>query len=382
MVVYRLEKIKMKEKTAELIARYLAGESSSRDEHLLNEWLGENSGNLKEFSEREKLWNAFEIALNRKKVDTQAAYRKFKAFTDQPGTRKLNNSGGIAAMTRTTLKWAATGIIFLAIGSVITYFIISTIDFHENELSEIVIPNGSRGNITLTDGTTVWLNAQSRLSYSRSFGKRDRTVYLEGEGYFSVSKDHHSPFTVVTSQLNIVALGTSFNVKSYPSEDIIQATLVSGSLLVSRSEHERGVILEPKQQITYYKDSGELGPASETIKPGDAAAIGDDAATGRRDPLPESKIILRRGVDPEIFTSWKDNRLIFDNESFESIAVKLERRYGARIIIMDEEINNKKFKGQFDEITIEQALSALSFASPFNYRIKHDTIYITSQDRK
>jgi transmembrane sensor len=367
----------MESKIAEIIARYLAGESSPGDGQLLNEWLGENSRNLDEFTEREKLWNAIEIVLNREKFDAGTAYDKFKTLTEG---RSLKPRDPVKFITiaRATMKWAAIGIIFLAIGSVLTYLILNAIDYNDNKLSEVVIPGGSRGRITLNDGTTVWLNAESSLSYSRNFGNNNRTVHLEGEGYFTVAKGHNSPFTVVTSQLEIVALGTSFNVKSYPAEDIIQTTLVSGSLLVSRSEHERGVVLEPNQQITYYKETRELGQAVERIEPSGETAV--PAVEGRA-PLPESKIILRRGVDPELFTSWKDNRLIFDDETFENIAVKLERRYGAKIIIIDEEIKTKKFKGRFDEITIEQALSALSYASPFKYSIKHDTIYISNRGR-
>jgi ferric-dicitrate binding protein FerR (iron transport regulator) len=90
----------------------------------------------------------------------------------------------------------------------------------------------------------------------------------------------------------------------------------------------------------------------------------------------QKNIILTKQVNPEIYTAWKDNLLVFENESFESIALKLERRYGASIVFTDNEIKNYIFSGKFPEISIDRALKALQYASPFNYSIKNDSIYI------
>jgi transmembrane sensor len=370
----------MKKKITDIIDRILAGESSAADEIFLNEWLGENSDNLEEFAGREKLWNAIEIALKREKFDTGTAYMKFRSLINKPVRSNMPNQGRTKKLIRKTLRWAAIGLILLSAGSISTYMVT---DFITNkrmtEQFVVKVPSGSRGNVTLADGSTVWLNAGSTLTYAQGYGSNERTVYLEGEGFFNVAKDRSKPFTVITSQLEIVALGTSFNVKSYPEENIIQATIISGSVMVSRNEHksyEKGVVLEPNQQITFLKDSGELSLAreQEIIQDKEVTSSAEKTNTDTREA---PKIILRKIIDPEIFTSWKDNRLIFDNEPFENIAVKLERRFGTRIIIKDEEIKKKKFTGRFDEVTIEQALGALKFASPFEYQIKHDTIFIT-----
>jgi transmembrane sensor len=266
--------------------------------------------------------------------------------------------------------------ILIAAGSLSAYLIIGRNPPGLNhEPYEINVPAGSRSNVILADGTRVWLNAGSRLTYSQSFGITDRTVYLEGEGYFTVRGNLPDRFRVVTPQLEFVALGTSFNIKSYPQENFAQATLISGSLLVNRNLYknlEKGIVLEPNQQITYYKQSGNL----------EVKATGSREAPDRIDPVTsreKPRIILSKGIDPEMFTAWKDNRLIFDNEVFENILVQLERRFGVSITILDDEIRSKRFNGRFDEITIEQALGALKFASPFEYYIKHDSIFIQSQ---
>ena len=250
----------MNKNITETIARVLAGESSQEDEITLIEWLGEDSNNPVEFSEREKLWNSIEIASKYKEFKPDAAISKFRSQTRMPSVN-IKQTPGIKRILKKSLSWAAIGIILISLGSVTTYFVIDRMTRPEAAIYEIEVPSGSRGNITLADGTSVWLNGGSRFWYNKDFGSSERTVHLEGEGYFNVAKCLENPFTVITSQLEIVALGTSFNVKSYPGENIIQATLISGSAMVSRSEYkskERGVVLEPNQQITYFKESGQV----------------------------------------------------------------------------------------------------------------------------
>lgn len=367
----------MTEQINNIIANVLAGESSAEEELILIDWMGESVENQLYFVESEKAWNFFNTGLHRNKYDYKTAFNRFNLDIRKP--KKRTEPVNFKILLRNSVKWAAIGLILLTIGSVFSYFMIR----YENSLNDSIIeinsPAGSRSNVILSDGSSVWLNAGSKLKYSQNFGSADRNIYLEGEGFFNVEKDTKRPFTVMTSQLEIVALGTSFNVKSYPEEGYIQATLVSGSLHVTRSQNkqeESGVVLEPNQQITYYKGSDKLLLTHEN-KTAEEKKV---QPIQERSPVPAPpRIVMSRGVDPEIFTAWKDNRLIFDNEPFESIAIKLERRFGARIIIEDEEIKNKKFKGKFEEITIEQALTALKFASPFEFYIKEDTIFITRQ---
>jgi transmembrane sensor len=371
----------MQQSINEIIARILSGESTTEDDLFFIDWLEKDRENVKVFSEKEKYWNSIDLIYNKYRFDHRKAFGKFKFAVSRYKKHKSRPSFS-SGRVKTYLGWAAAGLLLLGLGSVITYYLIS--DSYTSPVNyEVKVPVGSRSNIILADGTSLWLNAGSRLTYSSNFGENDRIVHIEGEGYFDVNKQNGHPFTVITSQLQIVATGTSFNVKSYPEEGIIQATLVSGSLIIKRTNHkdrESGLLLEPNQQMTYYKESSEFVLKNErkdqpvSVKD---SVIQEDTSDKRDLP----KIVLRKGIDPEIFTSWKDNRLIFDNETFSSIAVKFERRFGARIVINDEEIRSKKFKGVFDEISMEQALTALQFASPFDYYIKNDTIYIYKLNR-
>jgi len=369
----------MKQEISDIITLFLAGESSAEDEMILNAWIAQSDENRAEFAKAERTWNSLEILLKKDQFDSGAAFKRFQATTTDQSRK--NNASRLRVLLKTTARLAAMVIVLITTGAAATYLIKNYRDNLEAKIFELRTPAGSTSQITLSDGSTVWLNAGSRLTYSSCFGVKDRIVSLEGEGYFNVNKCEEHPFTVLTSELEIMAIGTSFNIKSYPDENIIQTTLVSGSLLVTRSQHkekEKGLVLEPNQQITYFMGSEKIILTHAEDKARETHHVDEKEITGSKEPI-VPRIILSRGIDTEKFTAWKENRLIFDDELFESIAVKLERRYGAKIIIKDEELRNIRFKGRFDEITIEQALNALQFASPFDFQIKQDTIYITKR---
>jgi len=370
----------MKKNIYDIITRILSGESTPEDDLALIDWLNKNQDNIDEFHGKERVWNAINVLFARERYNDKAAYERF-IHNISISQRRFFSSSGIKELLNRSLRWAAIGLIFMVFGSLIFYFVNENIAQLETSYYEIIVPVGSRNNLVLTDGTSVWLNAGSKLSYSKNFGESDRSVYLEGEGYFQVEKNSKDPFTVITSELEIVALGTSFNVKSYRDEDVIQATLVSGSILVNRTKHkttEQGLTLEPNQQITYFRDTRQLKLSPDVNEDNESEEVNQkEIKRTTEDELPRA--ILSRGIDPEIFTSWKDNRLILDNEPFESIAIKLERRFGTNIVIKDEDIRRRRFKGRFEEITMEQALNALQFVSPFEYIMVNDTIYISSK---
>lgn len=364
----------------DIITRVLSGESSPQDNLDLISWMNQNKENIDEFYGKERVLNAINLVFAQEKYNEKDAYGKFIKNIDRLQPKLSNNSAAKSLMSG-TLRWTAIGLLLIGLGSLLFYKINDQAPRMEAKNYEVIVPVGSRNKLILTDGTSVWLNAGSRLSYSRNFGESDRSVYLEGEGYFEVERESNHPFTVIASEVEVTALGTSFNIKSYPDEDVIQTTLVSGSINVNRigqRNTEKGLTMEPNQQLTYYRETSKLSVSSVN----DVKDIHNKAGqeeTQRIADVNLPRAILSRGVNPEMFTSWKDNRLILDDEPFESLAIKLERRFGTTIIIKDEDIRKRRFKGSFDEITMEQALTALQFVSPFDYFIDNDTIYISSK---
>ncbi len=238
---------------------------------------------------------------------------------------------------------------------------------HDIKKNEIVIPNGSKGFLTLEDGSKIWLNSGSRLTYNDFANTTSREVFLEGEAFFDVTGNKRKPFIVHTSHLKLKVLGTKFNVKSYPSEKITETILVSGKVEIEEaniaSSKKQLVTLRPFQKATYSAETGKI-------------AIQRKEAETYLKPQAPSRIEITEKVNPELYTSWKDEKLIFNNENLESLIVRLERWYNVDITLKDTILKSFRYTGKFEKENIEQALQALKLATPLEYRIDKNKITI------
>jgi transmembrane sensor len=240
-------------------------------------------------------------------------------------------------------------------------------------LSEIATKNGSKTNLILPDGTKVWLNAGSRLTYDSSYGTSIREVSLSGEAFFDVVKNKEKPFIIHASSINIKVLGTEFNVRSYPNDKTTEAALIRGSIEVTfKDKARKKVILKPNEKIVvenipkYESEMAEAdGGKSKKVN-----EIAEEVAV--------KNLTYEHKTGAIIETSWVDNKLIFQDESFEDIASQLERWYGVSITFQNEELKENHLTGSFKNETIRQALDALKFTASFNYSIDSNnniTIY-------
>src|SRR5260221_1009127 len=125
----------------------------------------------------------------------------------------------------------------------------------EKAISRITTKNGSKTNLLLPDGTRVWLNAGSSITYDSSYDKMMREVILSGEGYFDVVRNKEKPFIIHAAKINIKVLGTQFNVKSYPTDNTTEASLIHGSIEVTfRDKPNKKIILKPNEKIVVDND--------------------------------------------------------------------------------------------------------------------------------
>jgi len=235
---------------------------------------------------------------------------------------------------------------------------------------KIEVPYGSKTKVDLPDGSHVTLNSGSKLKYAASFGNKSRTVYLEGEAFFDVKKNSDLPFYVNVSGLKIKVLGTSFNVKAYPEEKTIETTLISGKVQIYNAgfDNEKNLIatLMPSQKAVYEKKSGQIAKLEK-----------EDYSASDKAQVPVKLIIIQNEVKVELTTAWKDNYLVFDNERFVDLTTRIERWYNVEIILNHPDLKNARFSGKFDKETIEQAMKALTFVTPFHYKIEKNKITIT-----
>jgi transmembrane sensor len=235
-------------------------------------------------------------------------------------------------------------------------------------LNEVVTANGSRTHLTLPDGTRVWLNAGSRLTYDKNYGSARREINLTGEAFFDVANNPHQPFIIHTSRLDVRVLGTSFNVKSYAADKTTEATLVRGSIAISiKNRLDETILLKPNQKLIVTNDLTTL----LRHQPGLARTTSDSTAqVSIRPPSYE------QNTGAMIETSWVNNKFIFKDEDFGALSKDLERWYGVSISLTDPAQADWRFTGNFEKETIRQALDALKLTAKFNYIIQGSQIQI------
>ena len=211
--------------------------------------------------------------------------------------------------------------------------------------NEIIIPKGKTFELKLSDGTLVHLNADTSLKYPVSFIKgEDRKVFLKGEAYFEVAKDPEHKFTVVAKDVDVQVLGTHFNVSCYTGEETY-AVLAEGSVAISD------------------KRAGHVSDSLSILKPGQKAAMQEDA-------------LVISEVEINDYLNWRNGDLTFNNEPFEDIVKKIERRYGVRIENGYTELESIRFRGAFKNETIEDLLDTFKESAAFDYEITNNQIRI------
>jgi ferric-dicitrate binding protein FerR (iron transport regulator) len=227
--------------------------------------------------------------------------------------------------------------------------------------SEVSTRYGSKTKLVLPDGTQVWLNSGSRLTYDKTYGNTLREVQLTGEAYFDVVKNAGRPFIIHAPGFNVKVLGTAFNVRSFPGEKKSETSLIKGSVEVTFSDRPtEKIILKPNEKLVI--DNEEM-PGVKT------AAVKVQRAGLPQEPIVAVTHLTYVPADSTLIeTSWMDNKLIFRSEPFADLAVRMERWFGVSIRFANEELKEKKFTGIFENETIEQALKALQYSSTYKFR--------------
>ncbi len=201
---------------------------------------------------------------------------------------------------------------------------------------------GQRTKIILPDGSIVHLNAGSSLSYPKQFSKAQRVVTLVGEGFFEVVKNPKQPFIVETGKVQTRVLGTSFNVRAYASEKVVQVAVVTGKVKMQEKATGKAEFLTPN----------EMGV------------------------LEQGTMIHKTQVDVEKTAGWRQGLLVFDKDEFSDVFAKLEIWYGVKIIKMPTVELKGRYSGEFQQESLENVMQGIAFTSGFEYEIVGKTIFI------
>ena len=228
-------------------------------------------------------------------------------------------------------------------------------------------PKGRKTTLTLSDGTKVIMNADSRLQFPQEFSGDTREVYLTGEAFFDVAHNGKVPFIIHTDKISIKVLGTEFNVKSYPGDSTTETTLIRGLIAVTLNDRpDDRIILKPKEKLIVSNATSEK--TSSEIKTFPAAHSAE--------LLISNLHYISKSDSAVVETSWMDNKLIFQDENFTKLAEDMGRKYDVNIQFKNDVVKNYRFTGIFEKETVTEALDALQLTEKFNYKMDGTAITI------
>jgi ferric-dicitrate binding protein FerR (iron transport regulator) len=351
----------------ETIIRFLQGKSSIVEIQDLSAWIEASEEHRRQFDEIRTIWLQTSDHASAGEFDATKGWNTIEATLREKSDDRTARPAGINA--RRILRYAAVLVSVFALGALLTWMVFPVLHSGSSaQYVEVKVPQGSRSQVTLPDGSVVWLNAGSRLSYPQYFNDKDRTVSLEGEGYFDVQSNAKKPFIVQTSHLDVKALGTVFNVKAYPDEDEIVTTLVEGKVVVENKApgKDRFVYkLAPAQNITYYKSSERMSSIGHTAQDEQQTT----APAGVQPPERAKLARLNKHVNTELYTSWKDDNWVVEGVTLNDFAKMLERRYNTSIRFQSDAIRDYRFTGTIRKETLEQVLEIVRLTAPVDYEI-------------
>ena len=245
---------------------------------------------------------------------------------------------------RVYLRYASILILSLLLSGA-TYWLGRYAQFSNNSYATISSPNGQITNFTLFDGTNVWLNAGSTIRYAQSFNRSERTVYLEGEALFDVTKNAKRPFLVETGIAQIKVAGTKFNVRAYTEENTIETVLIEGE--VHFLEGSRTLVLSPGERVQLTKESGAISKAR---------------------------------VNTSEYTSWHLGKHHFNDESLSDLVLLLERWYDIKFAFESDSIKAYRFSGVIDkERSLDYTLNIIEEINRVKFERKDDQIMIKAK---
>ena len=381
-------------KIAEILAALFTGSQTEKDQREFDEWVKERENN-KVFAD--KLLDPNRYEENRRalrKFQAKEVWNKIDARLGEP-TKKIPLWKNVVRYAAVVLVLLSVGVYFwldrsgvkeitpvmyqisagttgarliLGDGSTVDIIEDRTIELEEADGTTIVTDSagidysaitakdtaeirnivqtltGMEYTLTLSDGTKVFLNAETKLKFPTIFKGDQRVVELEGEAYFEVRKDEAHPFIVKTVSMNVRVLGTSFNVRSYVNEHDVTATLVEGKVAVSDGEVEK--MLVPGEQAVYIKETGKMEV---------------------------------KEVDVSLYTAWHSGKFIFRNETLEDMMIYLSRWYGFKYRFIDDQAKRVQLGARLDRYdNMNPIVEMLRKTGLVNVTQVDDMLYISS----
>jgi len=316
-----------------LIVRYLSGEATPDEREQLLNWISQDAANRKVFEEHHTLWE--EQLTNQFSFDLSKGLHRLNYRIDQHEARKAKRSSAVS-----WLKIAATVSIVL-VACVAVYFF----GFHSEQQNNLAwikynTQPGERRTLTLSDGSVIYINANSTLNAPEVFAGSAREVFLTGEAFFEVAKDSLRPFIIHTGSLTTQVLGTSFNINTRSNQVVV--SVATGKVNVANGQDVQ--LLIPHEKVTYSESTQQL---------------------------------IKSAADLEADLAWKFNTLIFDDTSLGNVAKKLEEHFNVTVVFENEVLRKCLITGKFKDVPLNKILQAVSYSTGVKFTISQTEVRLS-----
>ncbi len=327
-----------------LIVQLLCGELDKPSLQELRAWIDRSHENASYFRERQEIWFSSVETSQLGKYNKKEMYESFLRNTAEADADE-NRQDSFLYRQRKWIGYAAT---LLAVVTM-TFFA-----YHRGEQRlkkafadiQVEAPNGSRTKALLSDGTVVWLNSGSRLTYSQGYGLNDRKVAIDGEGYFEVKHNKDLPFSVNSKTLQVNVLGTKFSFRDYSDDQEAEVMLEEGSVKLDNLMNANlPQLMTPGQKVVLDKKTGEMTTTT---------------------------------CDVSSIRQWAQGMIVFNDATLDEIAKRIERSYNVTVQIQDGTIRKYRFNGDFvrQEQSLKEVLDALAETGRLHYRLHGRTVTI------
>ncbi len=322
----------------ELIYKYVRNKLTKAEKLRLQEWINEDPENARLFKNFVGHWKLsdFDVDLLKHKV-----WQKMPHQNGSPSHER-------ATFSWTWLKVAAVLVAVLGISFYLWKDQIIPVDqvaiVDKPVIIEKVAERGQKLTVKLPDGSMVKLNSDSRLSYLSNFGNQPRDIQLTGEAFFEVERDETRPFRILSGDLQVEVLGTSFNVNAYPDQHAAIVAVRTGKVSVSNSARTMGTVLVKQEKLVFSNANGSF-----------------------------SKEVFS---DAQLAYGWIDNYLSFNDLNLEEAMALIGKWFDMEYVIMNKQNTNKQITAKFNNPSLKNVMENLSYSYEFKYEINENGIVI------
>lgn len=330
----------------DLMAKHLAGETDAAEQEEFSVWLRQSASHTQMVDEIHTTWDSINSMKEMNQFNVNNGWEKLHSRITASGgvqpVKRKETARNRESFFRMPLLRAAAAVALLVMLGAGTFGIITLI---QKGLQMTVVSSGTNDQtqITLPDGSRVFLNAGTKLTYARNFNLRSREVRLTGEAYFDVRHNADKPFIIYTGKAGIKVLGTSFNVQAFKSSGKVEVFVESGSVQLFETENAGNTVI---------------------IEPGFVGSM-------------ENSIVEKQKNTDENYMAWKTRRLIFNNTELEKVASGIQDVFKVKVIFEDPAMARCKIGSNFENESLENVLEAICTIYNWKWERKGDRVILS-----